>query len=158
MFMLLHWYCPRGLGCGKMIKFALKIFNIFGEVYTHDGTISLCQHNASSQTIMSHKYSTQVSDPFRSPPPWSPYDMIITDICQYIICPILWALVALNTAVRLKLSKPQSMVILRHLDLTLGDAGLGHKVTRWTVPSPGTDKCKANDVLPGQLKWIAVEN
>ena len=27
-------------------------------------------------------------DPFRSSPPWSPNDMIVTDICQYIICPI----------------------------------------------------------------------
>ena len=40
------------------------IFNIFGDVYT------------------------QVLDQFRSPPPWSPNDMIVTDICQYIMGPI----------------------------------------------------------------------
>ena len=40
------------------------------------------------QVHKSHKYSTQVLDPFRSPPPWSPNDMIVTDICQYIMGPI----------------------------------------------------------------------
>ena len=88
MFMLLHWYCHRGLGCGKLIKFTLKIFNIFGDAYTRDGTISLCQRDASARIVRSHNYSTQVSDPFRSHPPWSPNDMIITVICQYIVCPI----------------------------------------------------------------------
>ena len=34
------------------------------------------------------KYSTQVSNPHRSRPPWSPNDMIITYICQYNMCPI----------------------------------------------------------------------
>ena len=71
-----------------MIKFTLKIFNIFGDVYAHDSTISLCQRDASAQIVMSHNYGTQVSDPFRSPPPWSPNDMIVTDICQYIMYPI----------------------------------------------------------------------
>ena len=71
-----------------MIKFTLKIFNIFGDVYTRNGTISFCQRDASAQIVMSHNYSTQVSDPFRSPPPWSPNDMNITDGCQYIVCPI----------------------------------------------------------------------
>ena len=28
MLMLLHWYCLRGFGCGKMITFILKTFNI----------------------------------------------------------------------------------------------------------------------------------
>ena len=84
-----------------MIKSTLKNFNIFGAVYTGDGATSLCQRDASAQIILSHNYSTQVSDPFRSPPPWSPNGMIVTDICQYIMCPIYWALVALDTAVRL---------------------------------------------------------
>ena len=88
MFMLLHWYCYRGFGCGKMITFALKIFNIFCDVYTRDGTISLGQHDASAQVMMSHNQSTLVWDPFWSPPPLSSHDMIITDICQYIMCPI----------------------------------------------------------------------
>ena len=82
MFMLLHWFCHRCLGCGKMIKFTLKIFKVFGDVYTCDGTISLCQRHASAQIVVSHNYSTQVSDPFRSSPAWSPNDMIITNICQ----------------------------------------------------------------------------
>ena len=86
MFTLLHWLCHRGLGCGKMMKFTSKIFNIFGDVYKRDGTISLCQRDSIAQ--MSHNYSTRVSDPFRSPLPWSPNDMIVTDICQYIMCPI----------------------------------------------------------------------
>ena len=37
MSLLLHWYCHRGFGCGKMITFTLKSFNIFGDVYTRDG-------------------------------------------------------------------------------------------------------------------------
>ena len=60
MFILLHWYCHRGFGCGKMITFTLKIFNIFGDVYTHDRTISLCQRDASAQIVVSHNYRTQV--------------------------------------------------------------------------------------------------
>ena len=60
MFILLHWYCHRGFGCGKMITFTLKIFNIFGDVYTRDGTISLCQRDASAQIVVSHNYRTQV--------------------------------------------------------------------------------------------------
>ena len=60
MFILLHWYCHRGFGCGKMITFTLKIFNIFGDVYTRDGTISLCQRDASAQIVVSHNYPTQV--------------------------------------------------------------------------------------------------
>ena len=83
----LHWYGHRGLGCGKMMKFTLKIFNIFGDVYTRDGAISLCQRDARAQIVVSHNHSTQVSDPFRSPPPCSPNDMIVTDICQYIMYP-----------------------------------------------------------------------
>ena len=55
MFMLPHGYCHKGLGCGKMIKLTLKIFNIFGDVYTRDGTISLCQRDASAHIVMSHK-------------------------------------------------------------------------------------------------------
>ena len=83
MFILLHWYCHRGFGCGKMIAFTLKIFNIFGDVYTRDGTISLCQRDASAQIAVSHNYRTQFWDPFRSLPPWSPNDMIVTYICHY---------------------------------------------------------------------------
>ena len=60
MFILLHWYCHRGFGRGKMITFTLKIFNIFGDVYTRDGTISLCQRDASAQIVVSHNYRTQV--------------------------------------------------------------------------------------------------
>ena len=60
MFILLHWYCHRGFGCGKMITFTLKIFNIFGDVYTRDGTISLGQRDASAQIVVSHNYPTQV--------------------------------------------------------------------------------------------------
>ena len=60
MFILLHWYCHRGFGCGKMITFTLKIFNIFGDVYTRDGTISFCQRDASAQIVVSHNYPTQV--------------------------------------------------------------------------------------------------
>ena len=101
IFMLLHWYCHRCLGCGKMIKFTLKIVNIFGDVFTRDGTISLCQHDASAQIVVSHNFSTHVSDPFRSSPHWLPNYMIVTHIYQYIICPISWAIVALDTAVRL---------------------------------------------------------
>ena len=55
MFMLRHWYSHRGLGCGKMIKLTLIIFNIFGDFYTRDGTIWLCQRNESAQIVMSHK-------------------------------------------------------------------------------------------------------
>ena len=32
MFILLHWYCLGGFGCGKMVTFTLKIFNIFCDV------------------------------------------------------------------------------------------------------------------------------
>ena len=60
MFILLHWYCHRGFGCGKMITFTLKFFNIFGDVYTRDGTISLCQCDTSAQIVVSHNYRTQV--------------------------------------------------------------------------------------------------
>ena len=60
IFILLHWYCHRGFGCGKMITFTLKIFNIFEGVYTRDWAISLCQRDASTQVVMSHNYSTQV--------------------------------------------------------------------------------------------------
>ena len=88
MIMLLHWYCHRSFGCGKMIAFTLKIFIIFGDVYICEGTITLSQRGASAQVIISHNHSTQVSDLFCSPPPWSPNDMIVTDICQYILCPI----------------------------------------------------------------------
>ena len=88
IFMLLHRYCHRGLGCGKMVTFTLKIFNIFGDVYTPDGTISLCQRDAGAQIVKSHNYSTQVSDPFRPPSHWSQNDMIVTDICQYSMYPI----------------------------------------------------------------------
>ena len=65
IFMLLHWYCHRGLSCGKIIKFTFKIFNIFGDVYTRDGTISLCQHDESTQIAMSHEvqYTGFVSIP-----------------------------------------------------------------------------------------------
>ena len=38
-----------------MIRFTLKIFNIFGDVYTRDGSITLCQRDASAQIVMSHK-------------------------------------------------------------------------------------------------------
>ena len=66
MFMLFHWYCHKGLGCGKMIKFTLKIFNIFGDVYSRDETISLCQRDAGAQIVMSHKlqYTSFGSIPF----------------------------------------------------------------------------------------------
>ena len=60
MFILLHWYCHRGFGCGRMITFTLKIFNIFGDVYTRDGTISLGQRDASAQIVVNHNYPTQV--------------------------------------------------------------------------------------------------
>ena len=60
MFILLHWYCHRGFGCSKMITFTLKFFNIFGDMYTRDGTISLCQRDASAQIVVSHNYPTQV--------------------------------------------------------------------------------------------------
>ena len=52
--------CHRGFGCGKMITFTLKIFNIFGDVYTRDGTILLCQRDASAHIVVSHNYPTQV--------------------------------------------------------------------------------------------------
>ena len=32
MFILLHRYCLGGFGCGKMVKFTSKIFNIFCDV------------------------------------------------------------------------------------------------------------------------------
>ena len=101
MFMLLHWYCHRGLGCAKMMKFTLKIFNIFVDVCTRDGTISICQRDASAQIVMSQKvpYTSFGSIPLT--PHWSPNDMIVTDICQYIMCPIWLALVVIDTAVRL---------------------------------------------------------
>ena len=61
MFMLLQWYCHKGFGCSKMITFAFKMFKIFGDVYTRDGTIPLCQWcNASAQVVMSHNRNTQV--------------------------------------------------------------------------------------------------
>ena len=88
MFMLLHWYCHKGFGCGKVIIFASIIFNIFGDVYTRDGTISPCQHDAGVQIVMGHNHNTQVLDPFRSSPHWAPNDIIVTDICQYIMCHI----------------------------------------------------------------------
>ena len=72
-----------------MLTLTLKIFNAYSEVYTREGTISLCQRDASAQVhVISHNHSTQVLNPFRSPPPWSLYDLVITDICQYTICPI----------------------------------------------------------------------
>ena len=76
------------LSCGKIIKLTMKFFNIFGDVYTRDGTILLCLRDASAQIVVSHNISTQVSDPFHSAPPWSPNDMIVTDIYQYAMCPI----------------------------------------------------------------------
>ena len=88
MFNLLHWYCHRGFGCGKMITFTLKIFKIFGDVYTRDGAISLCKCDASTQIVMSHNYRTQVLGSISFTPPWSPNDTIVTDICQYVMCPI----------------------------------------------------------------------
>ena len=60
IFILFHWYSHRGFGCGKMITFTLKILNIFGDVYTRDGTMSLCQCDASAQTVVSHNYRTHV--------------------------------------------------------------------------------------------------
>ena len=71
-----------------MIAFTWKILIIFGDVYTCEGTITLSQRGASAQVIVSHNHSTQVSDLFRSSPPWSPNEMIVTDICQYILFPI----------------------------------------------------------------------
>ena len=44
----------------KKETLTLKIFNIFGDVYTRNGTISLCQRNASVHVVMSHNHSTQV--------------------------------------------------------------------------------------------------
>ena len=38
-----------------MIQFTLIIFNIFGNVYTRDGTISLCQRDASARIVLNHK-------------------------------------------------------------------------------------------------------
>ena len=78
MFMSLHWDCGRCFGCGRIITFTLNFFNIFGDIYTRDGTISLCQRDASA-VVMNHNHSTQVLDPFRSPPPWSSTDMIVKD-------------------------------------------------------------------------------
>ena len=60
MFILPHWYCHGGFGYGKMVTFTLKMFNIFCDVYTRDGTISLCQRDASAQIVVSHNYRTQV--------------------------------------------------------------------------------------------------
>ena len=65
-----------------------NIFNIFGDVGTRDGTISFCLRDANAQIVVSHNYSTHVSDSFRPPHPWSPNSMIVTDIWQYIMCPI----------------------------------------------------------------------
>ena len=68
MFILLHWYRDGGFGCGKMITYILKLFNIFSDVYTCDGTISVCQRDASAQIVMRHNYRTQdfESIPFTS--------------------------------------------------------------------------------------------
>ena len=60
IFILLHSYCRRGFGCGKMKTFTLKIFNIFGDVYTRDGTISLCQRDVSAEIVVSHNYRTHI--------------------------------------------------------------------------------------------------
>ena len=60
MFILLHWYCHRGFGCGNMITFTLTIFDIFDDIYTRDGTISLRQCDASAQIVVSHNYRAQV--------------------------------------------------------------------------------------------------
>ena len=57
MFLLIHWYCHRGFDCGKMITFTFKIF---GDVYTRDGNISLCQCDASAQIVVSYNWLTQV--------------------------------------------------------------------------------------------------
>ena len=85
MFMSLHWYCHRGLGCGKMIKFTFT----FSVTCTHatgpSHFVNAMQVHTSLWVV---KYITQVPDPFRSPPLWSPNDMIVTDICQYSMCPI----------------------------------------------------------------------
>ena len=91
MFMLLHWYCHKGFGCVKMVTFTLKIFNIFDDVYTRDGIITLCQPDASAQVVMSHNHGTQVLDPFRSHPPWSPNDMID--------CTLIWLSVSWSDSV-----------------------------------------------------------
>ena len=61
MFMLLHWYCHRGLGCGKMMKFTFKIFNNFGDVYTRDGTISVCQRDASALIVIVARLSKSIA-------------------------------------------------------------------------------------------------
>ena len=61
MLMLLHWYCHRSLGCGKMIKFTLKNFKIFVDVYTRDRTISLCQRDASAQIVTRIEYSNMTT-------------------------------------------------------------------------------------------------
>ena len=48
MFMLLHWYCHRGFGCGKIITFNLKI-STFSVTYTHTmGPSHFCQRDASA--------------------------------------------------------------------------------------------------------------
>ena len=98
MLRLFHWYYHRAFGYGKMMTFTLKIFNIYGDVYTRYGAILLCQRDASAQVVMSHNHSTQVLDPFCSPPPWSPKTWSSQ---TYIMCLIWWALIALDTAVRL---------------------------------------------------------
>ena len=71
-----------------MITSSLKNFDIFGDVYTRDGTISLCQRDASAQIIVSHNESTQVFGPVPFTPSLSPNDMIVTDIFQYTMFPI----------------------------------------------------------------------
>ena len=83
-------------------KHLLWKFSTFSMTFTHatgpSHFVNAMQVHRSLWVItIVHKFW----DPFRSPPPWSPNDMIVTDICQYIMCPIWWAPVALDTAVRL---------------------------------------------------------
>ena len=67
MFMLLHWYCHRGLGCAKMMKFTLKIFNISLTFAHATGPSQFVNAMQVHRLLWVKKYRTQVSDPFRSP-------------------------------------------------------------------------------------------
>ena len=84
MFILLHGYCHRGFGCGEMITIKFSTFSV---TLTHatgpsDFVNAMQVHRSLWVITTVHKFW----DPFRSPPPWSPNDMIVTDICQYIMC------------------------------------------------------------------------
>ena len=100
----LNWYCQIVFCCDCMIKFALKRFNISGNVTpcVYTGPDHLTQSMRSkvhiTARVITKVHPFVVLGPFRAPPPWSPNNRSVTDNCHNIISPIYWPLVALHNA------------------------------------------------------------